>query len=98
MPFTGTENDSNYPVGVEAQTRQVMANLQRVLAGCGFGLGNLVSAPIFLLHFSEDYERMNAVYETYFAPGKRPARTCVGVNGLARSVLVEIDFAARPFS
>ena len=95
MPFTGTANDSNYPEGVEAQTRQVMANLQRVLAGCGLGLGNVVSARIFLLHFSEDYERMNAVYETYFAPGKRPARTCVGVNGLARNALIEIDLVAR---
>ena len=98
MPFIGTANDSNYPEGVEAQTRQVMANLQHILAGCGFGLGNVLSARIFLLHFSEDYERMNAACETYFAPRKRPARTCVGANGLARNVLVEIDFVARPFS
>ena len=95
MPFTGTANDSNYPEGIEAQTQQVMANLQRVLAGCGLGLSNVVSARIFLLHFNEDYERMNAVYETYFAPGKRPARTCVGVSGLARNALVEIDLVAR---
>ena len=72
-----------------------MANLQRVLAGCEHGLGNVISARTFLLHFSEDYERMNAVYETYFAPEKRPARTCVGVNGLARNALVEIDLVAR---
>ena len=43
MPCTGTANDSPYPEGIEAQTRQVMENLQRVLAGCGLGLENVVS-------------------------------------------------------
>ena len=34
LPFTGLTNDSLYPAGIEAQTQQVLANLQRVLAGC----------------------------------------------------------------
>ena len=38
---------------------------------------------------------MNRVYAGYFAPGKRPARTCVGVTALARDARVEIDFVAR---
>ena len=38
---------------------------------------------------------MNAVYETYFDPGRRPARTCVGVTGLALDARVEIDLLAR---
>ena len=49
----------------------------------------------FLTHFKSDYEKMNAVYAEYFAPGKRPARTCVGVTALARGARVEIDFIAR---
>ena len=95
MPFTATANDSPYPEGIEAQTRQVMENLQRVLAGCGLGLENVVSARVFLTHFKDDYEKMNRVYAGYFPPGKRPARTCVGVNGLARDARVEIDLIAR---
>lgn len=95
MPFTGTANDSPYPEGIEAQTRQVMANLIRVLEGCGVGLGDVVASRIFLTHFYLDYEAMNAVYASYFPPGKRPARTCVGVTGLARHARVEIDFIAR---
>lgn len=97
MPFTGTANDSAYPEGIEAQTHQVMKNLQAVLAGCGLALADVVSARIFLTHFDEDYERMNAVYRSYFQPGRLPARTCVGVTGLARGARVEIDFVcARP--
>jgi reactive intermediate/imine deaminase len=95
MPFSGTANTSPYPEGIEAQTRQVMENLKRVLAGCGLGLEHVVAARVFLAHFDEDYERMNAVYAGYFPPGRRPARTCVGVTALARGARVEIDFIAR---
>ena len=95
MPFTGVSSVSAYPEGIEAQTRQVMENLMRVLAGCGLGLEHVVAARVFLTHFDQDYERMNAVYATYFAPGKRPARTCVGVTALARGARVEIDLIAR---
>jgi reactive intermediate/imine deaminase len=95
MPFTGTANDSPYPEGIEAQTHQVMKNLIQVLEGCQLGLANVVGARIFLTHFYDDYEKMNAVYASYFPPGKRPARTCIGVTGLARHARVEIDFIAR---
>ena len=95
MPFTGTGSDSPYPEGIEAQTRQVMGNLKRVLAGCGLTLEQVVSARVFLAHFREDYEKMNRVYAAYFAPGNRPARTCVGVTALARDARIEIDFVAR---
>src|SRR5262245_7623384 len=95
MPFTGTAIDTPYPEGIEAQTRQVMENLKHVLAGCRLGLEHVVAARIFLTHFEEDYAPMNGVYAEYFASGKRPARTCVGVTGLARGARVEIDFIAR---
>ena len=95
MPFSGVSLDSAYPEGIEAQTRQVMENLKRVLAGCRLGLEHVVAARVFLTHFSEDYERMNAVYASYFATGKRPARTCIGVTALARGARVEIDLIAR---
>ena len=95
MPFTGTANDAPYPDGIEAQTRQVFLNLKQVLQGIGLGLQHVVQARVFLLQFERDYEAMNAVYASHFEPGKRPARTCVGVTGLARGALVEIDFVAR---
>ena len=95
MPFTGTSNTSDYPEGIEAQTRQVMENLKRVLIGCGLTFDHVVSARVFLRYFDDDYEKMNAVYASYFMPGRRPARTCVGVTALARGARVEIDFIAR---
>ena len=70
MPFTGTSATSPYPEGIEAQTRQVMENLKRVLAGCELGLENVVAARVFLTHFEQDYEAMNRVYAGYFAAGQ----------------------------
>ena len=95
MPFVDTSVDTAYPQGIEAQTHQVMRNLKTVLEGCGFGWSEVLSVRIVLLDFNEDYEAMNAVYAGYFPPGRRPARTCVGVSGLAKGALVEIDLVAR---
>jgi enamine deaminase RidA (YjgF/YER057c/UK114 family) len=66
-----------------------------VLKGAGFALEGVVAARVFLTHFERDYAAMNDVYHSYFAPNRLPARTCVGVTGLARNALVEIDFIAR---
>ena len=95
MPFTGTSNESHYPETIEEQTHQVMRNLVTVLEGCGLGLHDVAAVRVFLRHFDEHYARMNAVYATYFPPQRRPARTCIGVTGLARGALVEIDMIAR---
>jgi reactive intermediate/imine deaminase len=95
MPFPGTSVDEPYPEGIEAQTHQVMKNLETVLKGCGLGLGHVVSARVYLIRFDADFAAMNAVYGSYFPLGRRPARTCIGVTGLAKGALVEIDFVAR---
>jgi 2-iminobutanoate/2-iminopropanoate deaminase len=95
MPFSGTSIDEPYPRGIEAQTHQVMKNLEGVLEGCGLGLPNVLQVRVYLLHFDEDYAAMNAVYASYFAPGQRPARTCIGVSGLAKGARIEIDMVAR---
>ena len=83
------------PETIEAQTHKVMENLARVLGGVGAGLENVVAARVFLTDFDEDYRKMDAVYESYFAPDRRPARTTVGVTGLAGGARVEIDVIAR---
>ena len=87
--------DGTIPEGIEAQTRVVLENLKSVLGRLGSSLPEVVSARVFLTDFQAHYERMNQVYAGYFEKGRFPARTCVGVTGLARGCLVEIDFIAR---
>jgi reactive intermediate/imine deaminase len=95
MPTDPADDNAALPDGVEAQTRRVMDNLLLVLQGVGASLNNVVCARIYLVNFTQDYAAMNAVYASYFPADKRPARTCIGVTGLARNALVEIDLVAK---
>lgn len=83
------------PEGIEAQTRNVMENLRTVLAGLDLGLEHVVMARVYLTRFQEDYDAMNETYRSFFAEGRLPARTCVGVTGLAYDALIEIDLVVR---
>jgi reactive intermediate/imine deaminase len=95
VPTQPDDDAAPLPDGIAAQTRRVMDNLIIVLGGLRLGLRHVVSARIFLTRFEQDYAPMNAVYRGYFPPDRLPARTCVGVTGLACGALVEIDLIAR---
>ncbi len=83
------------PEGIVAQTYAVMANLRTVLTGVGLGFEHVAMARIYLTRFSQDYAAMNDAYRSYFPDDRLPARTCVGVTGLAYDALIEIDLIAR---
>lgn len=87
--------DNLVPEGIEAQTRTCIDNLREVMERCGFADGEILQARVFLTRFDAHYERMNKVYQSMFPAGRMPARTCVGVTGLARGCDVEIDFIVR---
>jgi len=80
--------------GISNQTHQVMKNLELVLDAAKSSFENVVFARIYLLNF-QDFDAMNAIYESYFMPSKLPARTCIGVTGLAVGASVEIDLIAK---
>ncbi|MDH3692880.1 MAG: RidA family protein [Gammaproteobacteria bacterium] len=95
MPTDPNDDARPLPEGVEAQTRRVMDNLLIVLNELGLGLEHVLQARAYLTHFDKDYAIMNEAYASYFPSNRRPARTCIGVTGLARSARVEIDMLAR---
>jgi reactive intermediate/imine deaminase len=94
MPDT-PDAPGQLPDGIVAQTRAVMENLRRVLTSLELGFEHVVMARIYLTQFKQDYAAMNETYRSYFAEGRLPARTCVGVTGLAYDALVEIDLICR---
>ena len=77
-----------------SQTHQVMKNLKHVLTAANTSLEDVVFVRIYLINF-QDFDKMNAVYESYFTSDKLPARTCIGVTGLAVGASVEIDLIAK---
>lgn len=97
MPTDPDNDAAGLPDGVAAQTRRVMDNLVIVLNELSLGLDNVVQVRAYLTHFDRDYALMNETYASYFPENRRPARTCIGVTGLARQALVEIDMVARRF-
>ena len=95
MPTDPAAPDAPLPEGVEAQTRRVVENLKVVLEGVGLTLADVTMARIYLTQFERDYAALNAIWPSFFEAGKLPARTTVGVTGLAVGALVEIDLVAR---
>lgn len=95
MPTAPEAPDAPLPAGIEAQTRRVVDNLKVVLGGIGLGLEHVTMARIYLTEFERDYDGLNALWPSFFEPGKLPARTTVGVTALAVGALVEIDLVAK---
>lgn len=95
MPTDPEAPDAPLPEGIAAQTQRVIDNLKIVLGGIGLGLEHVTMARIYLTAFERDYATMNEVWVRNFPAGKLPARTTVGVTGLAVGALVEIDLVAR---
>ena len=87
-PATGAMVDGD----VEAQTRQVLANLGAVLTAAGAGFGDVVKTTIFLASM-DDFAVVNAVYGERFVHDP-PARATVEAAKLPRGALVEIDAIA----
>ena len=83
------------PDGIVEQTKAVMKNLKVVLNGLNLGFEHVVMTRIYLTRFKQDYAAMNETYQQYFPPDRRPARTCVGVTGLAYDALIEIDLICK---
>jgi 2-iminobutanoate/2-iminopropanoate deaminase len=89
----GTDSSGNVVAGgIAAETRQTMENIKAALECYGSSLEHVVKATVMLADMNE-WGEMNKVYVTYF-PTHLPARSAMGVNGLARGARVEIEVVA----
>jgi 2-iminobutanoate/2-iminopropanoate deaminase len=74
---------------IEAQTKQVMENLQAIIREAGMSLQSVLKCSCFLDDM-EDFAKFNAVYNSYFAESL-PARETVEVGRLPKDVKVEVS-------
>jgi len=79
--------------GLEAEMRQIMTNLQTVLAAADMSLGDVVAVTTYLADMAE-FAKYNDLYKSYFPNGAYPTRSTVGVNALARGARLEITMTA----
>jgi len=80
------------PGGIEAETRQSLANLKAVLESAGSGMEHVVKTTVFLRDMNE-FAKMNAVYGEFFSENP-PARSTVQVAALPKAGAVEIEVIA----
>ena len=78
---------------VEAETRQVLRNLQAVLRAAGTEAARVVRTTVYLVDLA-DFQAVNAIYAEMFGSGVSPARACVQVAALPKGSRVEIDCIA----
>ena len=80
------------PEGIEAQTRQALANVNAVLEEAGFTRKDVVKTTVFLSDIG-NFALVNEIYGEFFGDSK-PARSCVEVSALPKGGLVEIEITA----
>lgn len=77
---------------IQAQTRQVLTNLQAVLEAAGSSLEQVVKCTCFLSDMN-NFTAMNSVYGEFFTDNP-PARSAVEVARLPKDVMIEIEAIA----
>ena len=78
--------------GIEAETRQALANLGEVLKTAGMGFEHVTTVTAYITNF-EEFDRFNTVYREYF-PKDPPARATVQVAALNAGARVELQMIA----
>lgn len=78
------------PGGLEAETRQTMENIGRVLKANGLSFNDVFKCTVMMADISK-WAEFNKVYLTYFNPDRLPTRSAFGANGLALGAAVELE-------
>lgn len=81
------------PGGIEAEARRTMELIGEDLTRLGLGFDDLVKCTVMLADM-KDWPAFNAIYAGYFKPGRYPARSALGANGLALGARVEVECIA----
>ena len=80
------------PGGIEAETRQALANIHEVLKAGGMDFNNVASVTAYITSF-DDFPKFNAVYREFF-PNDPPARATAQVAALNLGARIELQVIA----
>ena len=84
----------DYSGDIRQQTRETLANIDRMLAEAGSDKGKILSVTIYLKDMAVHYDGLNAEYDAWVADGHAPARACVEAKMYKPEVLVEMTVVA----
>ncbi|WP_294372212.1 RidA family protein [uncultured Clostridium sp.] len=86
------ENGEVVGKNIEEQTEQVMKNISAILEANNIDFKNVIKTTCFLADIA-DFAKFNEIYGKYFV--SNPARSCVAVKDLPKSVLCEVEIIAH---
>jgi 2-aminomuconate deaminase len=78
---------------IEAQCRQVFANVRAVLEASGVAWTDLIDVTVFLTDMQRDFARYNRLYTEHFA-GVDACRTTLGITALPTPIAIELKCVA----
>lgn len=81
------------PGGIKEEARQAMSNIRTALEAHGYSMGDVVKCTVMLADISK-WGDFNEVYKGFFS-GRYPARSALGVTGLALGAQVEVECIAH---
>lgn len=87
IPETG-----ELPEGIEAQTKQALANVSAILEEAGYTKEDVIKTTVYITNM-DDFATVNSIYGTFFE-NNQPARSCVEVSKLPKGGLVEVEVIA----
>jgi len=79
--------------GIEAQTKQALDNLIKILEAAKSDMSKVVKVNIYVTDVN-DFETVNKIYATYFSK-PYPARTFIQIAKIPKNALIEIEATAH---
>jgi enamine deaminase RidA (YjgF/YER057c/UK114 family) len=86
----GARADGTIPPNMADQAKLAMDHVGEALTLAGAGFDDVFHCTVMLADMSQ-WGEFNKVYVTYFRPGRLPARSAFGANGLALGAGVEVE-------
>ncbi|MEO7149135.1 MAG: RidA family protein, partial [Rhodanobacteraceae bacterium] len=81
---------------IEAQCRQVFANVRAVLEAAGARWEDLIDVTVFLTDMARDFKAYSRIWSDYFPdPAAAPCRTTLGIDALPTPIAIELKCVAR---
>lgn len=91
--YTKAVTPLNADAGIEAQTKDVLDQIDDLLSAAGSGRDKVVKVMIWLSDIA-DFDGMNSIYDPWIAKGNEPVRACVEARLANPKMKVEIQVEA----
>ncbi len=75
---------------ITAQTHDVLAKVDAMLADAGSSRDHMLSVTIFVRDIDRDFAAMNEVWNAWLETSEKPARACVQANMAREAILIEV--------